>query len=734
MFFPQRQKRGVLYNLWLFCLIFIFGGLLAFFEICFSGLFSQSISFFEKGLSNLDFSVLLNFFRSRTFRLNLMFFWFLSAVIVLGLLPFYLHPRTGKYLRSSPLLTCLGIFILIIFALLGYSLQLFKFSFSVIQLFSAVSIAFFLLCWLGGLWLISKFTRFRRLDIRIIFFSSLGFFRALVLLRSYALLKFSTAFSSLALFFLSGFAGIIIGFLLGMAFSRLVEKVEGWRRFEMSLAFILFFLGLYALSLPMREWLKVYYPQEPKGASLVNLAHSSADLKNSNWAERVLPNVLLIVMDTTRADHLSLYGYHRKTTPFLDWLGARSVVFERAYSSSPWTMPAHASIFTGQLPGEHNLNYQHLYLNQDIFTLAERLGELGYIRLGYSNNQSINRLSGLTQGFERFYLHSGLGFFSGEIFHWLRFLVFNIDMLSDSGARLTNLTLKKWLWRLKSQERPFFIFLNYMEAHIPYPEVFRAYKFFPEETLPPNYNPYNLDWNKYICQQENDPKLKELIINHYDGAIYYLDFMLSQVYEQLTKFGYLDNTVIVIVGDHGEMFGEHNDFWGHNYYLYEPLLRVPFLIYYPKLLKPARIQAPVSLIELPEMILELVKGSIPRQIVHPESKPLLAEVYKPYFWVDVWKNSGCSKQRIYQFLKEQKALISWPYKLIWDEGGKDLLFDLSRDPEEKINLKNQKLGIFTRLSSTIDLYRGRQVIKKKKEKPIIDVTTINALRALGYIR
>ena len=733
MSFSQKSERGILYNLWLFFLIFIFGGLCAFFEICFSGLFSHTISFFEKSLSNLDFSVLVNFFYSRTFRLNLLLFWVFSGIAVLYLLPFFIWTKTGKYLRSSSLTTCLGVFIILLFATLIYSVHLFKGFFVSVRIFVGLSITFFLIVWLAGLWLVSKFTRFKFLDARLIFFSGLGFFRVLVLVRSYALLKFSTSFSSLALFSLSAFAGIIIGFLLGITFCWLAERVGGWKRFEMCLTFILFFLGLYNLSLPMREWLRVYYPQKPRKSRLIPVPVSSPqqrfDLDNKN-----LPSVLLIVMDTVRADHLSLYGYKRQTTPFLDWLGARSVVFERAYSASPWTMPSHASIFTGLLPGEHNCNYENLYLNSKLSTLAEVLWNQGYITLGYTNNQSINRPSGLTQGFERFYLHTSLGFFSGEIFHWLRFLVFNIDMLSDSGARLTNITLKKWLRRLKGRERPFFIFLNYMEAHIPYPEVFRAYKFFPEGTLPKNYNPYNLDWNKYICQSEVAPELREISIDHYDGAIYYLDFMLSQVYEMLDRFGYLDNTIIIIVGDHGEMFGEHNNFWGHNYYLYEPLIRVPFLIYYPRLLKPVRVQAPISLIEIPRIVEDLIQGRAPQQIFRPREEPLLAEVYKPYLWVDVWQNSGCSKERIHQFMKEQKAVLLWPYKLIWDEGGEDLLFDLSRDPQEKVNLKNQKLGIFTRLSSTVDLYRARQVIREKKEKPIVDVTTLNALRALGYIR
>ena len=728
---PARHRA--LYYLYLFILIFIFGGLIAFLEICFSSLFAMSFQFFIRNLKEGEFSVLPILFRTRIFRLNLLLFWTLSGIAVVYLLPLSFWSRTRKYLKDSPLFACLGILLLILFSLLIYFSQFFQVSIFKVRIFAGLSFGFFLLSWILGFYFISRFTRFAFLEIRIVFFSALGFFIILVLVRNF-LLKLDFSFLAILKFFILAEISLISGFLLGIFFSWLAGKVRFWWRLEMGIAFVLFVLGIYNLSLPVREWLHIYYPQKPKSASLLHLPDKSSNLKQVQISKSTFPNILLIVLDTTRADHLSLYGYYRKTSPFLDWLGARSVVFEQAYSSAPHTISSHASIFTGLLPGEHHCTYESVFLQQHFLTLAERLHNLGYITMGYSNNTTLSRLSGLTQGFERFYLHSGLvGFFSGESFHWLWLLKFHPQMLEDSGAKLTNIILKKWFWRLKEQDRPFFLFVNYMEAHYPLPLVKKSFRFFPDEKKPAYYNPFQVDYDKFNCLKSVSPKLREAIIDHYDGAIYYLDYMLSKLYINLAKFGYLDNTIIIIVGDHGEMFSEHHQFWGHDYYLYEPLVRVPFLIYYPRLLKPDRIPVPISLIEIPQMVNDLIQGRVPEQIAHPQFKPLLAEVYTPYLWVEVWQNHGCSPSQIDDLLKEQKAVISWPYKLIWDEKGEDELFDLSQDPQEKVNLKNQKLQTYAQLSSTVDIYRS-QIRSEKKKKPLVDVSTLNALRTLGYLR
>ena len=725
-------KSRSLYYFYLFILIYIFGGIIAFLEICFSELFARGLPFFIRNFEQGEYSVLAILFRTKIFRLNLSLFWTLSGIAAVCLLPLTFWSRTRKYLKDSPLFACLGILLLILFSLLIYFSQFFQISIFKVRIFCGIILGFFLTSWILGFYFISRFTRFAFLEIRIVFFSALGFFISLILVRNF-LLKLNFSFLPILKFFIFTEISLISGFLLGVSFSWLAGKVRFWWRLEMGIAFVLFMLGIYNLSLPMREWLHIYYPQKPKDASLLHLSDKSSNLKQVRISKSTFPNILLIVLDTTRADHLSLYGYYRKTTPFLDWLGARSVVFERAYSSAPHTISSHASIFTGLLPGEHHCTYQSLFLEQHFLTLAERLYNLGYITMGYSNNTTLSRLSGLTQGFETFYLHTGLGLFSGEIFRWLWLLKFHPQMLKDSGAKLTDITLKKWLWRLKERDRPFFLFINYMEAHYPLPLVKKSFRFFPDGKKPAYYNPFQVDYAKFNCLKSVSPKLREAIINHYDGAIYYLDHMLSKLYTTLAKFGYLDNTIIIIVGDHGEMFSEHHQFWGHKYYLYEPLIRVPFLIYYPRLLKPARIPAPVSLIEIPQMVNDLIQGRVPKQIAHPQFKPLLAEVYRPYLWVEEWQNHGCSPSQIDELLKEQKAVISWPYKLIWDEQGKDELFDLSQDPQEKINLKNQKLQTYAQLSSIVDIYRA-QIRSEKKKKPIVDVSTLNALRTLGYLR
>ncbi len=723
------QKQSPFYAL---LLIFILADIFAIFEIIFSGAFKDILSFILKCLKNVDLFILGDFLQSRTTRLNLLLFNTFAWGVLLILAPFLVCRRTRKWLLENSKIICIGAFLLIFFSSTMYLAHIFTISVMKIEVFAFGAVMFFILLWLISLAFIHKYTPFELWDYRIIFFSSLGVFRSLVLTRTFILLFHSLTLKSIFLFFLTGIISQIIAVFVGLFFSWFSLRSKWGVRLGKSLAMIIFAISLWNLSLPPREWLKVFF-RDISSAGLLGFTSQESKEKQKAILIKNAPNVILIVLDTVRADHLSLYGYKRKTTPFLDWLGMRSVVFERAYSASNWTIPSHASIFTGLLPAEHNCTYENLRLYSKLTTLAEKLRSLGYITLGYSNNQLINHTAGLTQGFDRF-LNGGTsyGIFSGEIIHWLSLLTLHPEVLSDSGARLTNRVLTKWFWRLSEQKRPFFLFVNYMEAHIPYPNTLEAYRFFPEpRKAKKQYANFQWDWSRYICKNQIDPEFQRFVINRYDGAIYYLDQMLAQLWKKMKRFKLLNNTILIIVGDHGELFGEHN-FWGHDFYLWEPLIHIPLIIFYPRLLTPKRVKNPVSLMEVPEMIMELINGRVPRQISHPASEPILSEVYYPWGLIDTIKNY-CLPEQLNRFRRRQKAVIEWPYKLIWDSRGKDLLFNIEKDPQEKIDLKNEKIRTYAELSSFINLYRARTEILERKT-PAIDIVTRNALKALGYVK
>jgi len=209
-------------------------------------------------------------------------------------------------------------------------------------------------------------------------------------------------------------------------------------------------------------------------------------------------NVVLIVLDTTRADHLSAYGYPRPTTPFLEELASESTLYENAVSPAPWTLPSHASLFTGLLPSAHGANAEHQWLREKFMTLAELLRRHGYVTAGFSNNPTVSHASNLDQGFEHFanvFLEWGpeLGWDGGKggiqrtiperLLHKL--LVWREP--PDKGARRTRELVGRWLdgWQAAAPRRPFFVFVNLLEAHLPYTPSPRFRERFVSEPLRP---------------------------------------------------------------------------------------------------------------------------------------------------------------------------------------------------------------------------------------------------------
>ena len=317
------------------------------------------------------------------------------------------------------------------------------------------------------------------------------------------------------------------------------------------------------------------------------------------------PNVLLIVLDTVRAKSLSLYGYHRNTSPNLDRFATRGAVFNRAYSTAPWTLPSHASMFTGRLP--HELSAGHnTPLDATHPTLAEALTANGYLTTAVVANMWVG---GAPWGLSRGFLHyedqstTPMTSFLNTSFGDVLMDAGNIrdhfatgDNFGRKSAEDVNRSFVDWLSR-RGPERPFFAFLNYCDAHSPYvpPEPF-ALKF--AKTRPRG----NVDAKDYAAWS---PAEVQELNDAYDGAIAYLDHQLGRLFDALQSQGTLKNTIVIVTSDHGEQFGEHN-LLEHSNSLYVPLLHVPLVIVYPDYVPAgARIDEPVSLRNLPATVFEL---------------------------------------------------------------------------------------------------------------------------------
>ncbi len=371
------------------------------------------------------------------------------------------------------------------------------------------------------------------------------------------------------------------------------------------------------------------------GGCVVNLQ----EIANAGSGER--PNILLIVLDTQRADRLSCYWSEEErakrahTSPNLDRLAAESTLFERAIAPAQWTIPSHASLFTGEYPSTHQTVQADIELSPSLPTLAELLKFSGYATVGFCNNPLVGILkNGLRRGFEIFYNYGGalptrpaegnplpqpLNKVIAAYTQFWRKLSYPVQNAFARSDKLFQLALHPWLvpiWtRLvnfkgntaasiadlnrylqqmarhqsdpHSTSQPFFCFVNLMEPHLPYwpPEPF-VQKFAPyfksnreARDFLRQYNGQPYRWMAPLPEPLS-PLQAQVLSDIYDAEVAYQDHLLGSVFETLRNTGLQQNTLVAVVADHGEGLGEHQ-FVGHAFVVYEELIRVPLILHYP---------------------------------------------------------------------------------------------------------------------------------------------------------
>lgn len=319
------------------------------------------------------------------------------------------------------------------------------------------------------------------------------------------------------------------------------------------------------------------------------------------------PNILLIILDTVRAASLSLYGYERPTTPQLTRWAERGVRFTMAQSTAPWTLPSHASLFTGREAHDLPTDW-YVPLDGRFPTLAEVLSARGYLTAGFvANLPYTNRETGLARGFQRYedyplspgqILVSSMLVRAVTLNERLRDLIGTRELVVRKKAGDINHAFLRWLDR--RPERPFFAFLNYYDAHTPFvpPEPFRS-------SFAPPGEPFHSDLALRTREDEPwDPSLIRGARNAYDGAIAALDASLGALFDELDRRGVLDSTVVIVTSDHGEEFAEHGLF-AHGNSLYLPALHVPLLVWYPGAPRGLAVDTPVSIRDVAATIIDL---------------------------------------------------------------------------------------------------------------------------------
>jgi arylsulfatase A-like enzyme len=339
------------------------------------------------------------------------------------------------------------------------------------------------------------------------------------------------------------------------------------------------------------------------------------------WAIRSLPipaqnrmNVLLLVMDTVRADHLGLYGYRRPTSPNLERIAARGATFRLAQATAPWTLPSHASMLTGLWPHRTGVS-ENRPLDAGCPTLAEFLKSRGYLTAGFvANTYFCNSWFGLGRGFthyEDFYdeelvvsVSEALRSSSlGRGIVRLASLRLGADRPRKTAARI-NRDFLDWL-SVQDAERPFFVFLNYFDAHSPYIVPAGSDRPFAHKAASPAELELLRNWNDR--RKKNIPESEaSLVSDSYDDCISYIDSQIGELMDELERRGLLRNTLVVITSDHGEELGEHGLF-GHGLSLYSQELHVPLVILAPEGPAPHQVvDEPVSLRDLPATCVDLL--------------------------------------------------------------------------------------------------------------------------------
>jgi arylsulfatase A-like enzyme len=475
------------------------------------------------------------------------------------------------------------------------------------------------------------------------------------------------------------------------------------------------------------------------------------------------PNVILIILDTLRADHLSCYGYGKNTTPNIDAFAAQAVRYSHAYAAASFTLPSIATIVTGLYPCGHNANrtsepagnkdsslIQILYdqgLNDNNTTFAEFLKKAGYSTAGITSNIYIGRSYGFQQGFD--YFDDDLPSVAAVMPMCAAVSFLNLffpidDFLTSRGhngqriAAQINTSAIGWLNRYDTTN-PFFLMLHYFDVHHPY---------FPEslgmQSVPfaiknryarcSNYGDIEkqivasvMSGHKTLLQDE-----KDFLIDNYDRELLVLDKKVGELFSYLRKNNLYDESLIIITADHGESFGEHN-LMLHGICLYEDNLHVPLIVKYPLSdQKKGTVDSPVSLTGIVPTVLSYLSINTPDFIQgasfdDPQKQTVLAmHTHNP---VPVFLLPE-------PFNADAVSLLKNGYKLISFANGHDELYYLDNDPYETADIIARESSTGAALRADVSQYIEKYTVRRphKKTPQPIDKATIENLRGLGYVK
>lgn len=396
-------------------------------------------------------------------------------------------------------------------------------------------------------------------------------------------------------------------------------------------------------------------------------------------------NVLVITLDTTRADVIGLYGNKNNVTPNIDRLGQNGIVFKECYAEVPLTLPSHCTIFTGRYPFAHQVRINGTYcLSKNELTMAEIFKAKGFQTSAIIASFTLNSKFGLSQGFDSY----DEDFESPEV-------ILNFDV--EIPAEQVYDKFMHWIERYSNQK--FFCWVHFYDPHFP-----------------------------YISHDDSSAGVKQSQWDNYESEVRYVDTYIGKMADVLQSNKIIENTIVIIVGDHGEAFGEHGEY-GHGIFCYEESLRVPLIVYYPRLFTKGRfVTDRVSLADIMPTVLEINRFKRPNNIQGRSLLGLLQgkieKKKRTVYFESMFGSEENNWTPLTGIIYDKYKYISLPeYEL----------YDLSNDPREANNICGEKMDIRRKLDKKLAKIVRSIPPAQVSSKRELSQSDIQKLKSLGYI-
>jgi len=521
----------------------------------------------------------------------------------------------------------------------------------------------------------------------------------------------------------------------------------------------------------LKTWLKRSAVAFPVALAAVLAVVETMPAKGLDTSEVVLtdknpPNILLISMDTVRADALSCYSPETGNTPFLDSLAARGALFEDARSTSPWTLPGHASMFTGLYPSAHGATWEFTYLDDDFVTLAEILKAAGYQTAAFSSNGWISHFTNTIQGFDHYHLAGAPDKLDRKakerpLLLWEATTKLAItvikkrDLIKLPGppkmrlSLLINRSIKSWLEERNKKDKPAFIFVNYVDGHHPYRPT---KKFFPKP--PPDVDidkikRFNQNLFLYFVGREKLTSQElEYLRSLYYASVSFEDYIIQSLFDILESSGFLNNVAVIVTADHGEYLGEHGQLC-HVFGVHEPVIRVPFILYAPgRVQAGGRLRGMVQIVDVVPTLLELAgiqyKGASrfqaksllkPLKKGVPVRKYSISELMYPNIPLRMIKKLGALGETLKKWEVRQRTVTEGAHQFEIHSNDFSKLWLLENDGKNALDVTDTQSGRAKLMQNTHDKWLASFPHAKysDKDKPVMTKEFRDMLRAMGYI-